>query len=52
MYLAKHMGFAYAAGDQLRDLGAKVEDEDFGMLHDRRRLKTKKGVWCSRRLGS
>jgi hypothetical protein len=27
------MRFADSPGDQLRDLGAKVEDEDFGVVH-------------------
>jgi hypothetical protein len=27
------MRFAHAAGDQLRDLGAEIEDEDFVVLH-------------------
>ena len=30
---AVNMGFAHAAGDQLRDLGAKVQNEDLVVLH-------------------
>ena len=28
------MRLAHAAGDELRDLGAEVEDEDFLVLHE------------------
>jgi hypothetical protein len=37
MYFAKNMRFAHAAGNQLGDLRAEVKDEDFGVLHGRRR---------------
>jgi hypothetical protein len=37
MHFAKHMRFAHAAGDELGDLRAEVEDQDFGVLHGRRR---------------
>jgi hypothetical protein len=33
MHFGKHMGFAHAAGDQLRDLRAEIEDEDLVVLH-------------------
>jgi hypothetical protein len=29
------MGFTDASGDQLGDLGAEIEDEDFLVLHER-----------------
>ena len=38
---AEHMGFAHAAGDQLGDLGAEIEDEDLRVLHGR--IQVKKG---------
>jgi hypothetical protein len=34
MHLAKHMRFAHAAGNQLGDLRAEVEDEDFLVGHE------------------
>jgi hypothetical protein len=34
------MGFAHAAGDELGDLGAEVEDEDF-LVHIKARVKQK-----------
>ncbi|MNF14801.1 hypothetical protein D3C80_2171520 [compost metagenome] len=33
MDIAVEMGFAHAAGNQLGDLGAEVEDEDLVVLH-------------------
>jgi hypothetical protein len=33
MHLAVHMGLAHAAGNELGDLGAEIEDEDFLVLH-------------------
>ena len=33
MDFGEHMRLAHAAGDQLRDLGAEVEDEDLVVLH-------------------
>ncbi|MPM92021.1 hypothetical protein SDC9_139155 [bioreactor metagenome] len=35
VHFAVHMGFTHSAGDQLSDLGAKVEDEDLVVLHGR-----------------
>jgi hypothetical protein len=37
--LAVHMRLAHAAGDELGDLGAEVEDEDFLVLHGGRQEK-------------
>ena len=37
--LAIHMRLTHAAGNQLSDLGAEIEDEDFVVLHGGRRLK-------------
>src|SRR5574337_1190399 len=34
VHFAVHMGFADAPRDQLRDLGAEVEDQDFVVLHE------------------
>ena len=31
--LTKHMGFAHTAGDELGDLGAEIENEDFLVRH-------------------
>jgi hypothetical protein len=33
MNFAKHLGFADATGDQLGNLGAEIEDEDFLVSH-------------------
>jgi hypothetical protein len=37
MNLAIHMRLAHPPGDQLGDLGAEIEDENFGMLHANRK---------------
>jgi hypothetical protein len=34
MDFAKNMGFAHAPGNQLSDLGAEIENEDFLVLHE------------------
>jgi hypothetical protein len=33
MDFTKHMGFAHTAGDELGDLRAEIEDEDFLVRH-------------------
>ena len=39
MDFAEDMGFANPPGDQLRDLGAKVENKNFVVLHGIGRLQ-------------
>jgi hypothetical protein len=42
------MGIPYAPRNELRYLGAEVEDEDFLVLHEKEifKAKKKKGAWC------
>ena len=41
---AKHMGFAHASGNQLGDLRAEVENQNFGMLHSINMLRDGGGI--------
>ena len=51
MNLAIHVGFANAAGDQLGDLGTEIEDEDFLVLHGKKKTATDKAKKAVRRDG-
>ena len=44
MDFAVNMGFAHTAGNQLRDLGAEIENEDFGVAWRDRDIRKRKWV--------